>query len=134
MKCCVSILNLHVFKFKKNKPEISLNWINLESEGQLNQAIEDSKEKAVVLFKHSTRCGISSMALDRLNSNSDLPSSEADFYYLDLLRFRPISNIISEKLSIQHESPQIILMRNGEITYHDSHNGIQPRELLRQIR
>jgi len=123
-----------VFNFKK-KSVINFPWKDLMSAEGLDSAIEDSKARTVVLFKHSARCGISSMALDRLNNSEELANQEdnVDFYYLDLLTHRPISNQIARRLDIEHQSPQIIVLQNGKVKYHDSHGGIQAAELLKQI-
>lgn len=100
-------------------------WKDLNSIEQLDQIVQASHVKPVVLFKHSTRCGISSMVLNRLQRDwNDTEMENVDFYYLDLISHRNISNKIAEQLNIFHQSPQIILLKNGEVVYHDSHNGI----------
>lgn len=104
-----------------------MNWIDLNSEAQLDTLCEKSHEKPVVIFKHSTRCSISTMAKGRLDRAGSIEG--ADFYYLDLLAHRPLSNLIAERFSVYHESPQILVIRNGECTYDESHNGIDPDEL-----
>lgn len=85
--------------------------------------------EGVVLFKHSTRCSISRMALDRITSSWN-DSDGFLFYYLDLLSYRSISDLISQKYGVPHESPQILLIRNGVCIYHTSHNAITYRELI----
>jgi bacillithiol system protein YtxJ len=59
-------------------------------------------------------------------------SPDIDYHYLDLLQFRPVSNQIAEQFNIHHESPQILLIKNGECIYEESHNGIDPEEILLQ--
>ncbi|MCI5058550.1 MAG: bacillithiol system redox-active protein YtxJ [Flavobacteriales bacterium] len=80
------------------------------------------------LFKHSTRCSISSMALNRIQ-RSIQDFDGISFYILDLLKHRDVSNAISEKLNVMHESPQVLIVKNGECVYHRSHNGINPLEI-----
>ncbi len=107
-----------------------MNWIPLTTEEQFEQILIKSAEKPQVIFKHSTRCGTSSMVLNRLE-RSEAPGN-IDFYFLDLIAFRNISNRISEKLSVYHESPQLLLIKNGECIYDESHMGISMDDLVEQ--
>ena len=107
-------------------------WHKLSDISQLNDIQNLSKEQhinAVLLFKHSTRCSISSMALNRLenkwNDDERIPA-----YYLDLLIHRDVSNEIANLYSIEHASPQVLLIKNGTCIYHNSHNGIVASEIL----
>lgn len=102
-------------------------WIDLESEEQLNSIQSRSFEQKTVIFKHSTRCSISSMVKTRLE-RSVAPEGIA-FYYLDLIRYRSISNRVAEIYSIPHESPQLLLIHNGECIYDESHMAIRMEEL-----
>ena len=99
-----------------------MNWIALETEEQLATIKEESNTKPVVIFKHSTRCSISSMAKNRLDR--EVPVENINFYYLDLIRYRSVSNKIAEVFNVFHESPQILLISKGECVYDESHNGI----------
>ena len=99
-----------------------MNWIDLQTESQLNEIREKSADRPQVIFKHSTRCGTSALVKSRLERTA-LPDS-IDFYYLDLIRYRPISNKIAEIFRIGHESPQVLIIRNGECIYDESHMGI----------
>ena len=107
-----------------------MNWIDLTDESQLETIKALSNQQPVVIFKHSTRCSISSMAKNRLD-RSTAPDSIL-FYYLDLLRFRPLSNKIAETFQVHHESPQVLLIRNGECIYDESHGGIDMTEITEQ--
>ncbi len=106
-----------------------MNWISLESIDQVKQIVERSKEKPCVIFKHSTRCSISSMAKFRLEGDWDLSEDIVEAYFLDLIAHRDVSNYISEELSVYHESPQIILIKDGEVIYDESHLDITVDEL-----
>lgn len=108
-----------------------MNWIPLNTEAQLQEIKELSKTKPVVIFKHSTRCSISTMAKGRLDRATQ--PDGVDFYYLDLLAFRPISNRIAEEFSVPHESPQLLLIKNAECTYEETHNGIDMDDLIEQL-
>lgn len=99
-----------------------MNWNILQEEGQLEEIREKSKERAQVIFKHSTRCGISSVAKNRLDK-SDQPEG-VDFYYLDLIRYRGLSSRVSEVFQVHHESPQVLVIRQGECVYDESHLSI----------
>lgn len=105
-----------------------LNWIQLTTSEQLETALKATTTKPVLFFKHSTRCSISTMALSRFeaNWNSDLV---CDLYFLDLIAFRDLSNLIAEKTNVVHQSPQVIVVNNGEVIYNDSHNGIRAQEI-----
>ena len=104
-----------------------MNWIYLTNEEQLHQIKANSNSKPQVIFKHSTRCSISSMAKNRLE-RSTMPDG-VDFYYLDLLKYRSISNKIETLFNVPHESPQVILIKNGEVAYDESHSGISMDEI-----
>jgi bacillithiol system protein YtxJ len=105
-----------------------MNWISLTTEEQLSQIKEKSVTVPQVIFKHSTRCSISSMVLDRLERSST-PES-IDFYYLDLIANRNISNKIAEVFNVYHESPQILIIKDGECIYDESHMGIRMDEIV----
>lgn len=107
-----------------------MTWINLTQEQQLDAIKEQSKAKPVVIFKHSTRCSISAMAKNRLERES--APANVDFYYLDLIQYRPISNKIADEFQVHHESPQILLIKNGECVYEESHNGIDMHDIAEQ--
>jgi bacillithiol system protein YtxJ len=107
-----------------------MNWIPLTSEAQLSDISTRSLDKPQVIFKHSTRCSVSSMALSRLERSES--SDAIDFYYLDLIKYRPISAQIAEQFNVEHESPQILLIKNGVCTYDESHMGISMEEILEQ--
>lgn len=109
-----------------------MNWTDLTDEPQLEAIRQQSFEQPVVIFKHSTRCSISSMAKSRLERSS-VPEGIA-FYYLDLIRYRPVSNKIAEDFQVHHESPQVLLIRNGECIYDESHNGIDMEEIAEQVK
>jgi bacillithiol system protein YtxJ len=108
-----------------------MNWIELKSEGQIPEIKEKSKEKPQVIFKHSTRCSISSMAKGRLERG--VAPKNADFYVLDLISYRSISNKISAEFNVYHESPQILIIKNGECTYDESHGSITMDEIEENV-
>ena len=100
-----------------------MNRIEIKSERDLENAIEKSFEEKVLIFKHSTRCGISRMALRGFEG--DLKNSSYDsYYYLDLIENKSLSNEIAEKFRVKHESPQLLYVENGEVDLHQSHHKI----------
>ena len=110
-----------------------MNWIPLTDEKQLAEIVETSQQKPVVIFKHSTRCSISSMSLDRLLRNwKEEDSTQITPYYLDLIAYRSLSNLVAERFGIPHESPQVLLLKDGKVTYHESHYGISYAEIMKQ--
>lgn len=108
-----------------------MHWIHLTDEEQLKQIISKSQIKPQVIFKHSTRCSISSVALQRLQKVSQ--PSNIDFYFLDLLSYRSLSNKIAEVFSVPHESPQVLVVKDGECVYVESHMGISMNEIIEHV-
>ncbi len=98
---------------------------------QLADIKELSKTRPQVIFKHSTRCSISTMAKSRLERNEQPDSG--DFYFLDLLKYRSISDQIATDFAVTHQSPQILLIKNTECVYEESHSGIQMDEIAEQM-
>lgn len=102
-----------------------LPWKRLLSLDQLDQIEKSSRERPVVIFKHSTRCGISSMALRRFEKEYDVPPEAVDLYYLDLLSYREISNEVAGRFQVWHQSPQLLIIKDGQTVAHSSHHGIK---------
>jgi bacillithiol system protein YtxJ len=109
-----------------------MNWISLTNQQQLHQIKELSKTRPQVIFKHSTRCATSSMAKNRLERN--VQPEQTDFYYLDLIQFRSLSDQVATDFAVYHESPQVLLIKNMECVYDESHNGIQMDEIAAQVK
>ncbi|MDP2453984.1 MULTISPECIES: bacillithiol system redox-active protein YtxJ [unclassified Kaistella] len=99
-------------------------WNKIESEEDLEKAVEKSFEKKIVIFKHSTRCHISKMVLK--NFENEVANSDKDvvYYFLDLIAHRPISNKIAEDFGVTHQSPQLIVLENGKAVKDASHQSI----------
>ena len=113
----------------KSKPE-DLGWTRLERQEQFDEMEKISETKPVLIFKHSTSCGISAMIFDRLKGGSDKLTAEVAVFYLDLLSFRPISNEVAARYNILHQSPQVLLLKNGKVDYHKSHHSVSPEAIL----
>lgn len=108
-----------------------LPWHPLTSIAQFQSLVDNRSDFAV--FKHSTRCSISSMAKSRLERNWLLPDDTLPVYYLDVLNYRFLSNHIAEQTGVKHESPQMIVWKEGAIVYHASHSAISADALAEAI-
>ena len=104
-----------------------MNWINLTTEEQLQEIKNKSNHIPQVIFKHSFRCSLSSIAKNRLDKAA--APGGMDFYFLDLIKHRNISNKISQEFKVYHESPQVLIIKNGESIYDESHMAINMQEI-----
>lgn len=102
---------------------------SLELIAQLDEIDAISELKPVVIFKHSTRCVISRFALKQFDAAYNYEEDKMDWYLLDLLNHRDVSNEIAYRYNVQHQSPQILVIKNGKAIYHDSHDGIDANDL-----
>ena len=107
-----------------------MNWIQLTATTQLAEIKELSKSKPQLIFKHSSRCSISAVAKSRLERAT--PPENVDFYFLDLIKNRDISNKVAEEFFVNHESPQVLLIKNGKSVYDESHSGINMDDIKEQ--
>jgi len=106
-----------------------LHWIPLTSAAEVESLKQRSHHLPCLIFKHSTRCNISEIAKFRLEDDWDFSSQELEAYYLDLLRFRNVSEYVADEFSVHHESPQVLLIADGECVYDASHLDISVDEL-----
>lgn len=109
-----------------------LNWNELTNLGQLNEIISLSSEMPVAIFKHSTRCSVSRMALRQFENEFD-SSNKVTPYFLDLISFRDVSNEIASRFGVLHQSPQLILIKDGKAVYDASHSDIDAEALKRKL-
>ena len=114
------------------KTEKKLPWIPLQEIAQLDAIKKNSSIKPQVIFKHSTRCGISSMVYRQFTKDYTF-EKEMDLYYLDLLNYRDISNAIASTFQLVHESPQILVIKNNVLVAHASHGDINTVALSKYI-
>jgi bacillithiol system protein YtxJ len=113
-------------------PKSKVNWTELTDILQLQEIEAISNENPVVIFKHSTRCSISRMALKQFEREFDLNDTVAP-YFLDLIAHRDVSNEIANRFNVYHESPQLILIKNGKAVYDVSHSDIDAAVLKNKI-
>ena len=112
---------------------MSTPWLPLTQPDEITQLAQASHEQPVLIFKHSTTCSISVAAKSKIerqwaDSGLDLP-----IYYLDLLRFRPLSAQVAEQFGVRHESPQLLLIQAGECTYDASHMNIRLADVKQAV-
>jgi len=102
-----------------------MQWTKLTDLHQLDDISKESTQKAILIFKHSTQCSTSRAILDRLERHwKEDEMTSVKPYFLDLIRYRQISNTIAEKFNVEHESPQVLIVQSDKTIYHQSHMGI----------
>ena len=114
--------------FKENK----INWNELTDLVQLDEIIAISNKKPVAIFKHSTKCSVSRMALKQFENEFN-SSDKITPYFLDLIAHRDISDEIANRFGVTHQSPQLILIKNGKAIYNVSHSDIDAESLNAKV-
>jgi len=114
-----------IFSKKEKK---TVDWNILNSTSSLDEIDQKSFDKPVLIFKHSTRCSISSMVLNKFE-NTYQDNANFEVYYLDLIAHREVSNEIANRYGIIHQSPQAILISKGKPILDESHTGIRYEEI-----
>ncbi|WP_339646605.1 bacillithiol system redox-active protein YtxJ [uncultured Salegentibacter sp.] len=105
------------------KEKAEFPWTDLTDKDQITIAKEESKEKTIGIFKHSTSCGISKMVLKNFERQYE-ENENAKLYFLDLRKHRDVSNAVADDLNVRHESPQLIILKSEEVVHHASHQDI----------
>jgi bacillithiol system protein YtxJ len=113
-----------IFGKKEEQDQTKTLWTRIESEKDLDAAVEKSLQKKVVIFKHSTRCFISKTVLKSFEKQMENSDKDYSYYFLDLIAHRNISNDIESQLDVVHQSPQLIVLENGKAIYNASHQSI----------
>jgi bacillithiol system protein YtxJ len=110
-------------------------WKIINNKSQLVEIENESYSNPVVIFKNSSRCGISqSMLLNFQQDMRQANSGSMGFYLLDIVKNRDISSIIAQQFNLHHESPQLLVIENGECTYHKNHWNISYSDLIKYIK
>ena len=123
----------NLFGKKKKSSGTMENWKSITSEQEVKDIVARSNETTQIIFKDSVTCGISAYAKSRLVDGYDAIDGKADFNYLDLLAYRPVSNFIAEHLGVYHQSPQIIVLKNGKVTYSATHHAIEANKIAVEL-
>lgn len=110
---------------------MSQGWIPVNSREVLDEAVLASNAGPVLVFKHSTRCPISAGACRSLES---LDTGKIPVYWIDVIAHRDLSMAAAERLGVRHESPQAILLRNGEVVWHASHGSVRTQRVMEEAR
>jgi bacillithiol system protein YtxJ len=134
-------INTYKMSFLKNifgssNPEVAqskIDWNPLTDLGQLDEIVATSHTKPVLIFKHSTTCSISRMALKNFENEFDI-KQQITLYFLDLLNYRAISNEIASRFNVVHQSPQIVLIKDGIAVYDTSHENIDATILKEKLK
>jgi bacillithiol system protein YtxJ len=112
-----------------------MQWIPLTQIEQIEDIIISSQSHPVLIFKHSTRCSISSSALSRIERQANnLTSTINKTYFVDLLQYRPVSNALASTFEVEHQSPQVLIISNGKCIYNASHMDIQISAINEEIK
>ena len=119
----------NIFKASEPKEVKILPWIPLNDLQQLDHIQDNSKSKIQVIFKHSTRCGVSRMVLNQFVDAYNFSEVDLDLYFLDLINYRNLSNEIGYRFQILHESPQLLVIKYGVVVAHGSHGGVNQIDL-----
>ncbi|WP_336715648.1 bacillithiol system redox-active protein YtxJ [Chryseobacterium mucoviscidosis] len=119
-----------IFGGKEDASEQKSFWKKIESNEDLEKAIQDSFQHKIAIFKHSTSCFISKTVLRNFEKEIENLDQKIDLYYLDLLAHRPISNKIAENLGVTHQSPQLIVIENGKAINNASHQSISVDQII----
>ncbi len=110
-----------------------MKWLNFNDLETL-YTISQNTNTIYLIFKHSTRCSISSVSLNRLERNwKDELNSKVTCLFIDLLKYRDLSNTIAKTFSVKHKSPQVLLIKNGKSVYHTSHLNISYNDIKKQV-
>jgi len=108
-----------------------MHWIHFTAEDQLQKIIVKSQEKPQVIFKYSSCCHFSEVVFQRLQKNCC--PGELDFHFLDLANYQHISEKIAETFGVPHQSPQILVINEGQCIFHESHSEISLERILQHV-
>ncbi len=121
-----------IFGSENSEVNSNVNWIPLTDISQLEDIVQISNNKTIGIFKHSTRCSISRFALKQFENEYNL-EDKVDLYFLDLLNYREVSNEIANRFQVAHQSPQLLLIKNGVAVYNASHSEIEASQINKFI-
>lgn len=123
----------NMFGKSEGKQNSKFAWNKLESIEDLDGAEVLSDDKVVVIFKHSTRCSVSRFVLKNFENSYDIPEDKMQLYFLDLIEYRSISNEIATRFLVVHQSPQLIVLKNGKAIFNSSHESIDANDLAQFV-
>lgn len=116
--------------FSKKEEENTMVWTPLSNQEEIDAMLSASNEKPAIIFKHSTRCGISNMVLESFVSDlKKMDFEKYNLYVVDVLEHRPASNALAEQLQVFHQSPQLLIVKNQALVHSSSHHAISAQSL-----
>jgi bacillithiol system protein YtxJ len=113
--------------------ETSDVWQKISQASQVDSIIESSSERPQLIYKHSHRCSVCFVAKGDLEQSSEDILEHADMHFVNVVNNREASDYIASELDVRHESPQVILVDQGEVVWHASHGSIEAEEILDEI-
>lgn len=123
----------HVEKLKRNKVQKFSNWNPVSGKENLNSILKKSEDKPQVIYKHSNRCSISYLSKEDLEENMDVLSNHVDLHFVDVIEQRDLSNDVAENFNVRHESPQVILLKDGHVLWNGSHWDVKGENILSEL-
>ncbi|WP_437920580.1 bacillithiol system redox-active protein YtxJ [Sphingobacterium sp. LRF_L2] len=105
-----------------------MSWKPLSTIVELEELSQ--KNQVFFIFKHSTRCSVSSMARRSLEYDFHLLPPDMPIYLLDLIRLRDVSDYIAQHWDVRHESPQLLVLKGDSCLFHASHQDIELKQIL----
>ena len=130
----LKLLNLSSLFSNFRSEKKQMNWNKLNTAEQLDEIKKESKERPVMIFKHSTTCPISTTSLSRMERNwKDEDSKNIKAYYFDLLSNRVLSATIASTFGVEHQSPQVLVIKNGESVHDELHFGISFKDVVGSV-
>ena len=103
-------------------------WVTLDRGEQLEEIVQRSNLRPQLIFKHSSSCGISRMVLNMFNNSFD-PQWDCDLHFLTIQANRGLSNDVASRFGVRHESPQLLILRDGKVSFHTSHGAISDTDI-----
>lgn len=113
---------------QENQSLSKVGWRQLKDLGQLNELVAESADLPVLIFKHSTRCSVSRMVLKQFENEFSMHEKITP-YFLDLVAHRAVSTEIAHRFGVLHQSPQLIVIKDGKAVYNESHGSITASQL-----
>ncbi len=133
MKLVLFVLVFFSFGMNWFSKDTNKDWIHLSEPGQLSGLVAESNSIPVIIYKHSSRCGLSFMTENKLEEGWDVLQPKVKLYFLDLIRYREVSTAVAERFNVRHQSPQILIIKNGICVYNTSHHKINVNTILKNL-
>lgn len=120
---------INMFTVREN---LSEHWVVPSTEEDL-KPIFDKGSGTHLIYKHSNACMTCVFVKRSLDAVVPNFREHVTCHYIDVRHSRPLSNFVRELSGIKHESPQVILVHNGQVSWHASHGAIDEQILTDQL-